>query len=140
MKHWKRVIVLSAIAIMAFGAIAYAHGGWGWGYSPMMGMGMHGPMWGQAMRGGPGYAPCGGQGFRKQAIAGGWESAPEEIQARMKTLQRTRLELSLALTEEPVDTKKVTELHEKVLKLHSEMARWHFEQTLKGMTGKESSD
>lgn len=138
MRHWKKMLVLAAIAMLAFGAIAYAHGGWG--YGSMMEMGGYGYMMRPMMQGGQSYRACDGPGFRGQTKSGGWEVAPAEIQNSMKELQRAQLELRLALTKEPVDSKKVTELHEKVLNLHNEMARWHFDQILKEIAEGKSSD
>ena len=49
----------------------------------------------------------------------------------MTALRQSALELRLALEKKPVDEKKASELHEKVLSLRNDIARWRLAEELK---------
>jgi hypothetical protein len=55
---------------------------------------------------------------------------PAEITDKMVILQRTHLEMQLALTEEEPDVARARELFEKSQEIRNEIARWQFERVL----------
>jgi hypothetical protein len=61
----------------------------------------------------------------------GWRDAPVEVRDAARELERTRLELRLALTDEKVDAAKARALFEKQLSLADKIARWRFQEELK---------
>ena len=55
---------------------------------------------------------------------------PQEIRVKMQELQRTHLEMRLALAQDKPDVDKARLLFGKTQKLHNELAKWRFEQYL----------
>jgi hypothetical protein len=142
MKRWRMTGVAALGLILALAVVAYAHGGGSFRYGHPMGMG---PMmeYGQGMNGQTGdsrsIGHCGNfRGRERWSLDekhrdGSFQNMPDELRKSMEAIHRTRLELRLALTDKPLDEDKVRQLHGKILKLHDEMARWRFEQTLEQM-------
>ncbi len=141
----KRIVLLAMAGILVLSAAAFAHGGWG-GRG-----GMHYGAWGsQALCPGYGYGPGYGSGmmwaapndgrwqrFRQGQLGPrkGYDSDrrvefPEEITEKMRALQRTHLEIRLALTEDKPDAQKARQLFERSQELRNELARWRFERFL----------
>ena len=55
---------------------------------------------------------------------------PPKIAENMRQLERTRLELQSMVYEGRIDRAKASQLHERMLSLQNEIARWRFEQRL----------
>jgi hypothetical protein len=123
----KKIVVLAGlIAVMATG-IAWAHGGWGDrygfdGYSCRGTMYGHHFMEGNMREGTRWISP---NGNRPNAA-----NIPQEIQNKWNEMRRSHLQLQLELSEPQVDRNKATALHEKILSLRQELARWMFKQQL----------
>jgi Spy/CpxP family protein refolding chaperone len=123
----RKSVVFAALLVLALSAAAFAWNGGGLG--PCWDDGPGGPgdgpgrMMGRGLPGGEG--PEGGMGIR------GWRDAPAEIRDVARELQRARLELRLALTDEKVDAAKAKALFEKQLALADKIARWRFQEELK---------
>ncbi len=139
MEMSKKIVLLALAAVMVFTVSAFAHGG--------PGMGPRAGDWGDSAQFfGPGMMWCGfgaGWGMPRQ---GGWHMGPwsgglrqgvdEQVQLpaeiidKMAILQRTHLEMQLALTEEEPDVARARELFEKSQEIRNEIARWQFERVL----------
>jgi hypothetical protein len=123
------IAVLALVALVAAAGSALAYGGygfmWGGGYGP-----------GGMMRGwGPGYGGCGPQGSDFDSRSRLYNTPygteiPPKIAEDMRQLERTRLELQSMAYEGRIDRAKASQLHERMLSLQNEIARWQFEQWL----------
>ena len=129
------IAVLALVALIAVAGSALAHGGYGFGPHHMWGGG-YGP--GGMMGGwGPGamtwgYGPQGGDLDSRSRLYNtpyGTE-IPPKIAEDMRQLERTRLELQSMAYEGRIDRAKASQLHERMLSLQNEIARWQFEQWL----------
>ncbi len=135
----KKVVLLALVGVMVFSVSAFAHGG--------SVMGMAGDNWGdrfqcfgpRMMWAGPEEGPAvDRQGNWQRGFRGGaWRQdagtrveLPAEIKAKMTELQRTHLEMRLALMQEDPDVAKARELFGKAQEIRNEVARWHFERAL----------
>ena len=149
------IAVLTLIALVAVTGPALAHGGYGSGPQSMPGGGYgHGGMMGGygpgGMMGGwgPGY---GGHGYGHGPGAMMWGYGPQggdfdsrsrlnnapygieippKIDENIRQLEKTRLELQSMVYEGRIDRTKASQLHERMLSLQNEIARWQFEQWL----------
>lgn len=135
----KKVVLLALAGVLVFSVSAFAYGGpgkgpavgnWGTGlqcFGPRM-------MWFDS----DGSRQADRQENRNRVPRwGGWRQKtdaraelPAEITEKMTALQRTHLEMRLALTEETPDVEKARELFEKSRELRNEIARWHFDRAL----------
>ncbi|MGC9489810.1 MAG: hypothetical protein ACP5CD_01105 [Thermovirgaceae bacterium] len=140
----KKAVLLALVGIMVFSVVAFAYGGpfqgaatGPWGkpfqcYGPSFGTGM---MWDGPDGGRLAYRQGNWQrGFR----GGAWRQGvgtrvelPAEITAKMTELQRTHLEMRLALMQEDPDVTKARDLFGKSQEIRNEIAQWRFEQALK---------
>jgi hypothetical protein len=140
------IAVLTLVALVAATGLALAHGGYGFGPQSMPGGG-YGP--GGMMRGwGPGY---GGHGYGHGPGAMMWGYGPQgsgfdsrsrlnnapygteitpKVAENIRQLEKTRLELQSMVYEGRIDRTKASQLHERMLSLQNEIARWQFEQWL----------
>ncbi len=153
------IAVLTLVALFAATVPALAHGGYefsphsmsGGGYGPggmMGGWGPgyggrgygHGPgamMWGRGYGHGPGAMMWGygsrGSDFDSRSRLNnapyGTEISPK-IAENIRQLEKTRLELQSMVYEGRIDRTKASQLHERMLSLQNEIARWQFEQWL----------
>jgi len=146
----KKIVLLAIAGVLVISAAAFAHGGWG------SRGGMHYGAWGnQALCPGPGYGYGSGygpgmmwadpddgswQGFRQRSFgprqgygSDGRVEFPAEITEKMRGLQRTHLEIRLALTEGTPDVQKARQLFERSQELRNELARWRFERYLENL-------
>lgn len=128
----KAGVLAAVVAVLAVSGAAFAWGGMGmWGGRPggvegcpMFGAGDgFGPtMMGQGGFGGPwGQKFPHGRAFRGARL-------PEEVRAKMTEVQRLHMQMGLVLLEEKPDFDRARELHEKLLSLNTELARWRFDQ------------
>ncbi|WP_198470752.1 hypothetical protein [Acetomicrobium sp. S15 = DSM 107314] len=138
------IAVLALVALVAAAGSALAYGGygfephhmWGGGYGPrgMMGgwrSGYGGCGYGLgAMNWG--YGPQGGDFDSRSRLnnAPYGTEIPPKIAENMRQLERTRLELQSMVYEGRIDRAKASQLHERMLSLQNEIARWRFEQRL----------
>lgn len=135
----KKIVLLALAAVMIFSVSAFAQGGPGmgpmagdWGdsaqfFGPGMMWSGFGAPWGMPGQGGWRMGPW--SGALRQG-AGEQVQLPAEITDKMVILQRTHLEMQLALTEEEPDVAKARELFEKSQEIRNEIARWQFERFL----------
>jgi len=135
----KKIVLLALAAVMVFSVSAFAQGGPGmgpmagnWGdsaqfFGPGMMWSGFGAPWGMPGQGGWRMGPW--SGALRQG-AGEQVQLPAEITDKMVILQRTHLEMQLALTEEEPDVAKARELFEKSQEIRNEIARWQFERFL----------
>jgi hypothetical protein len=139
MKMGKKVVLLALAGVMVFSVAAFAYGG------PFKGTAAG--MWGERfqcfgprmMWAGPeGGRPADRQENWQRGFRGGaWRQGagtrvelPAEITAKMTELQRTHLEMRLALMQEDPDVTKARDLFGKSQEIRNEIAQWHFEQAL----------
>jgi hypothetical protein len=139
MEMSKKIVLLALAGVMVFSVSAFAYGG--------PGMGFLAGNWGDSAQCfGPGMMWSGIDGDRGTPRQGGWHrdhrsgklrqgadervQLPAEITDKMTVLQRTHLEMRLALTEEKPDVARARELFEKSQEIRNEVARWHFERAL----------
>ncbi|MDO9507857.1 MAG: hypothetical protein Q7I97_00720 [Thermovirgaceae bacterium] len=117
----KRAVFIALAAIMVTGAAAYAFGGGMGGFGPGMDFdGSCGPK-------------MGNRGFRMQRNAQPIEF-PKEISNKMQEMQRTNLEMRLALTKEKPDVNTARLLFGKAQKLQNELSKWRFERYLETLS------
>ncbi|MGC9372987.1 MAG: hypothetical protein ACP5DY_06665 [Thermovirgaceae bacterium] len=135
----KKVVLLALVGVMVFSVAAFAHGG------PVKGTaaGNRGERF-QCY--GPRMMWAGPEGGRMADRQGNWQrdsrggalrqgadtriELPAEITAKMTELQRTHLEMRLALMQEDPDVAKARELFGKSQEIRNEIAQWHFERAL----------
>lgn len=123
----KKVMLLALAIVLAVGAAAYAHGG---GFPGMGGSGN-----GEYYQGG-----CQRDGDERDAkgigMYRGYRNAdlPKDISVKMQELQRTNLEMRLALAQDKPDVNTARLLFGKTQKLHNELAKWRFEQYLETLS------
>ncbi|WP_026369033.1 hypothetical protein [Aminiphilus circumscriptus] len=134
----KMSVVVAVVAVLAVGGAAFAWGGMGMrsGWMgcmdgcPMLGMsGGFGPM---MMGAGDAEGVCGQKALRGRAPR--MAQLPEDVRAKMTEVQKLYMQMRLVLLEEKPDFDKARELHEKMLTLHGELARWRFDQMVKFRT------
>ncbi|HDQ92928.1 MAG TPA: hypothetical protein ENN89_02295 [Synergistetes bacterium] len=118
----KKAILLALAAVFVIGSVAYAHGG-GFG-------GMEGFAQGMGFDGSGRMAKIGN---RNPAVHRNAQEiqVPDEIRDKMRELQRTNLEMRLALTQEKPDVNKARLLFGQAQKLQNELSRWRFEEYVK---------
>jgi hypothetical protein len=134
----KMSVVVAVVAVLAVGGAAFAWGGMGM-RSGRMG-GMDGcPMLGMSGGFGPMMMGAGdAEGALGQKLPRGraprMAQLPEDVRAKMTEVQKLHMQMRLVLLEEKPDFDKARELHEKMLTLHGELARWQFDQMVKFRT------
>ncbi|HPD96710.1 MAG TPA: hypothetical protein PLP89_00155 [Synergistales bacterium] len=121
----KKSILLALAAVFVIGSVAYAHGG-GFGSMGGFGPGMDFDGSGRAAK----------MGNRNLAMERNSQNIqiPDEIRAKMQELQRTHLEMRLALTQEKPDVNKARLLFGKAQKLQNELSKWRFEEYVKTLS------
>ena len=120
----KRTVLLALAAVLVIGTAAYAHGG-GFG-----GMGGFGPGMGfegsdKAYQGNR----SGGMHRNAQDL-----QIPQEMKDKMQVMQRTNLEMRLALSQDKPDVNKARLLFGKFQKLQNEVSKWRFERYLETLS------
>lgn len=70
------------------------------------------------------------EGRRMMGRRGAMAEMPAELRAKMTEMEKARLQLRLAMMNDPVDQAKAREIFAKMQSLRSEMAAWRFEQML----------
>ncbi len=134
----KMSVVVAIVAVLAVSGAAFAWGGMGM-RSGRMG-GMDGcPMLGMSGGFGPMMMGAGdAEGALGQKLPRGraprMAQLPEDVRAKMTEVQKLHMQMRLVLLEEKPDFDKARELHEKMLTLHGELARWQFDQMVKFRT------
>ncbi|MFP4481506.1 MAG: hypothetical protein ACLFN0_01770 [Thermovirgaceae bacterium] len=131
----KKVVLLALAGVMVFSVSAFAYGG------PAKGRAAGN--WGDRFQCfGPRMMWADSDGSRQDnrqrpQRRGNWRhdadtrvELPAEVTEKLTVLQRTHLEMRLALTEEEPDVDKARELFLKSQEIRNEIARWHFEQAL----------
>lgn len=124
----KRTVLLALAAVLLIGTVAYAHGG---GFGGMGGMGVFG---------GPGMGFEGsGKGYQGNRSGGmHWNAQdlqiPQEMKDKMQEMQRTNLEMRLALSQDKPDVNKARLLFGKFQKLQNEVSKWRFERYLETLS------
>jgi Spy/CpxP family protein refolding chaperone len=116
----KRTVLLALAAVLVIGTAAYAHGG-GFG-----GMGGFGPGMGFD---GSDRVNTGNRNNMMHRNAQDIQ-IPQDIKDKMQEMQRTNLEMRLALSQEKPDVNKARLLFGKVQKLQNELSKWRFERYL----------
>ena len=59
-----------------------------------------------------------------------WKNVPDDIRAKMVDLAKLRIDMRDALTRDPVDRAKATEVHAKMATLMQDIGTWRFNQRL----------
>ncbi|NLO56488.1 MAG: hypothetical protein GX108_05480 [Thermovirga sp.] len=117
----KRAVLLALAAVLAIGSAAYAYGGPYGSFGAGMGFdGFCGPR--MMHRGG--YSRD--RNVRKVDY-------PKEILDKMNELQRTRLEMRLALTQDEPDVNKAKLLFSKAQDIRNEISLWRFERYIESL-------
>ena len=70
------------------------------------------------------------EGRRMMGRMGAMAEMPAELKAKMTEMEKARLQLRLAMMNDPVDQAKAREIFGKIQSIRSEMAAWRFEQML----------
>ena len=70
------------------------------------------------------------EGRRMMGRMGATAEMPAELRAKMTEMEKARLQLRLAMMDNPVDQAKAREIFGKIQSIRSEMAAWRFEQML----------
>ena len=70
------------------------------------------------------------EGRRMMGRMGATAEMPAELRAKMTEMEKARLQLRLAMIDDPVDQAKAREIFGKIQSLRSEMAAWRFERML----------
>ena len=70
------------------------------------------------------------EGRRMMGRMGAMAEMPAELKAKMTEMEKARLQLRLAMMDNPVDQAKAREIFGKIQSIRSEMAAWRFEQML----------
>lgn len=83
----------------------------------------HGGRWGEGR--GPGFGPMGFNGNEWMT-----QNAPDEIRAKMTELAKLRIDMRDALTRNPVDRARATEIHGKMTTLMQDVGTWRFNRRL----------
>ena len=139
----RMVLAGAAVVVLVVAGVAFAYG-------PGMGRGVCGAAGGECVMAQGGASGCGGPcGFRGsrrmrslddgdcrfggRKMMGrreGRMDVPAELRTKMTEMEKTRLQLRLAMMENPVDQAKARDLFAKIQSLRSEMAAWRFERML----------
>jgi hypothetical protein len=134
----KMSVVVAIVAVLAVSGAAFAWGGMGMRSGRMGGMdgcpmlGMSGGFGPMMMGAGDGEGAWGQKAPRGRAPR--MAQLPEDVRAKMTEVQKLHMQMRLVLLEEKPDFDKARELHEKMLTLHGELARWQFDQMVKFRT------
>ena len=70
------------------------------------------------------------EGRRMMGRMGAMAEMPAELKAKMTEMEKARLQLRLAMMDNPVDQAKAREIFGKIQSIRSEMAAWRFERML----------
>lgn len=123
----KKVMLLALAIVLAVGAAAYAHGG-------------DLPRMGGSGQGEYNQGVCQGDGNGRDDQGAGMHRGnrnadmPQEMRTKMQELQRTNLEMRLALAQDKPDINKARLLFGKTQKIQNELGKWRFEQYLEKLS------
>lgn len=129
----KRAVLLALAALLTIGTAAYAYGGPYGRFGP----GMDGASYGRFGAGMGGGAFCGS----RMSSRGGYfrdrdtkrVDYPKEILDKIGELQRTHLEMRLALTQEKPDLEKARSLFSRAQEIRNEISLWRFESYIESL-------